>query len=601
MVDDVVLASGKRFGPYTIHTRVLDRIWWPTYQASHTETGQSVEIQAVDARDRGEHSPSAEDFLKVLATLRALESKRLPRALDGGIQDGIHWIAREAVESVPVYHFRTEAAPPTIIEAISDIIGVAEGLSAATEVGIVHGNLNADVCVITREGPMALDLGSLLLFGLSVDVIQRSPLYRAPEQLVAGGAIDSRSDVYSLGMVLYGNLTGSPPYFAEDGAPPERLLRLVMEDLPNPHSTLAVAWPTVEAMIAKPASVRWQMTYAHRVLCNTVKLLRWDPKLASYDAAFKQKRAQKRQLDVKYFYAHAGSEASSGYRSRAKQDAAAKVLVLKARDGRATEPASSASSTSAPVATPVAAGAVIEGGSAVEPTAPSILPAELPPAPAAPDTMGSRPAPDPGALPMPSGARLSSVPGTPAPAARRGEALHEPELSLSDKGASIELTSGEIAAAPEDSESPRQTLPSPALGGERSRAPSRPRRVFVVAFALAGVALIVGAPMIVGRLGAERRPADPSRAAAPASTGTAAPRNVVSGIESPPEAAPPRDIIMEAQPKTAPPHKAPITEARAKATPRTPSEPIPASPRPDPAPAIPAEQGSPLPKEDWEP
>mgnify|MGYP002884835459 CR=1 FL=1 len=143
----------------------------------------------------------------------------------GHLDDGRLFMALEYVHGQSLAH-RLADGPLTVRQSIEFGVQLAEALSEAHRLGIVHRDIKPDNVMLT-EGPLGIQI-RLLDFGIAHHLGRRAPKgatlgtaeYSAPEAFI-GGSIDARADIYAFGVMLFEMLTGSRPY----GGSPEMVAR----------------------------------------------------------------------------------------------------------------------------------------------------------------------------------------------------------------------------------------------------------------------------------------------------------------------------------------------------------------------------------------
>ena len=189
-----------------------------------------------------------------------LHSSRIARVTDIGEHQGAPYLVLEFVpgESLAAVLVRQGALPP--LEALAIGLDVARAMQTAHEHGVVHRDLKCQNIYLTPAGDVkVLDFGIARQEGLTnittASVFLGTPEYAAPER--AEGAGDIRSDIYSLGVVLYETLTGALPFM---GSTPWKMMELHLTASPPrlPDTVPAVARTVVERCLAKDPGDRYQ-------------------------------------------------------------------------------------------------------------------------------------------------------------------------------------------------------------------------------------------------------------------------------------------------------------------------------------------------------
>ena len=160
-----------------------------------------------------------ERFKNELKIARKIGHKNVCKMYDLGEANGASFITMEYVAGEDLRSFIRRAKQLTVGASVSIARQVAEGLAEAHRLGVVHRDLKPGNIMIDKEGnAKIMDFGiarSLLGKGLTGEgAIIGTPEYMSPEQ-VEGREADGRSDIYSLGIILFEMLVGCPPFDGE--------------------------------------------------------------------------------------------------------------------------------------------------------------------------------------------------------------------------------------------------------------------------------------------------------------------------------------------------------------------------------------------------
>lgn len=139
---------------------------------------------------------------------------------DVGKNGDIAYIAMEFLEGRELRDIMNEGALLTVDQVLNIVAQVAQGLAYAHEYDIVHRDVKPSNIMVIRDGHIKItDFGIARMASSAVrtqtGMVLGSPKYMSPEQ-VMGKAIDQRSDIFSLGVMLYEMLTGQAPFNGEN-------------------------------------------------------------------------------------------------------------------------------------------------------------------------------------------------------------------------------------------------------------------------------------------------------------------------------------------------------------------------------------------------
>jgi len=203
-----------------------------------------------------------ERFIREAKAAASLSHPNIVSVLDQGWNQGgvpCVYIVMELVEGSTLREFLHEQGALGVERTLQLLMPVASALAAAHALGIVHRDIKPENILVSKEGRIkiadfGLARGALLGSTMTAEssVILGSVSYLSPEQ-VQRGIADSRSDVYSLGIVMFELLTGEKPYKGED--PVQIAIRHVNDRVPAP-STLNSAIPQeIDALVLRATDI----------------------------------------------------------------------------------------------------------------------------------------------------------------------------------------------------------------------------------------------------------------------------------------------------------------------------------------------------------
>jgi tetratricopeptide (TPR) repeat protein len=237
------------------------------YKARDFELGDLVAIKILSsAPDDG--SVDAERLLREVQICRKITHPNVVRVFDLGRHEGAIFIIMELLEGQVLVELIDPDRRPPIARVKTILSEIASGLQEAHALGVVHRDLKPENVILTATRLKILDFGIARMTGFDKRLTQvgfalGSPLYMSPEQ-IQGITLDSRSDLYSLGVLAFALLAGREPFDGTNSTaiaiqhlqqpPPD--LRSVRPDLPAGWSEV------VTKLLAKRPDDRYQSSAA---------------------------------------------------------------------------------------------------------------------------------------------------------------------------------------------------------------------------------------------------------------------------------------------------------------------------------------------------
>jgi serine/threonine-protein kinase len=210
---------------------------------------------------------SRERFFREIEFAGHLDHPRIPRLLDSGMAGPLAYYAMNFVDGESLREKMNRERRLGVDEATRLTAAIAGPIAYAHERNIVHRDIKPENVLISGDKVHVLDLGvaraivdsggeRLTRTGITVG----TPAYMSPEQVTGTKDLDYRSDIYSLGCVVYEMLAGVPPF---SGATPQLLMSARFSRTPVPLNTIRDDVPAnvtsaiEKAMAYRPAD-RWQ-------------------------------------------------------------------------------------------------------------------------------------------------------------------------------------------------------------------------------------------------------------------------------------------------------------------------------------------------------
>lgn len=271
----------ENIGPYRVVGFLGEGGMGVVYEARHTTIERRVAIKILHA-EYARNSEVATRFLNEARAVNRIEHPGVVQVSDfGQLPDGVAYIVMEFLRGETLSaRLKNQGGALGPQEAVYFCCQIADALAATHAQGIVHRDLKpANIMLIPDPQMLTGERTKILDFGIAkltetlqppqvktrTNTVMGTPAYMSPEQCAGAGAVDDRSDVYSLGAMLFHMLAGRPPFDAEGSGV---VMAMHLYETPPQIQTLLPSIPTtlaelVNSLLSKSRAERPSMREVH--------------------------------------------------------------------------------------------------------------------------------------------------------------------------------------------------------------------------------------------------------------------------------------------------------------------------------------------------
>ena len=215
--------------------------------------------------DQLDHDDKLQDvkarFFREAESTGRLSHPNIVTIYDAGEEDDLGYIAMELIEGTPLKHWARKPNLMPVNEVLLTVATVADALDYAHQQGIVHRDIKPANIMLTKDRIVkVMDFGIAKMASSSktqTNIVLGTPTYMSPEQ-IAGKKVDGRSDIFSLGVVLFELLTGQLPFTADN------LSAVLFSIAHHPHPAIQTLRTDLPPMVQEIVDRALQKELPHR-------------------------------------------------------------------------------------------------------------------------------------------------------------------------------------------------------------------------------------------------------------------------------------------------------------------------------------------------
>ncbi len=220
---------------------------------------KTMRLDQIDSDDKLQDVKAR--FFREAESTGRLSHPNIVTIYDAGEENDLGYIAMELIEGTPLKQWARKPNLMPVNEVLLTVATVADALDYAHQQGVVHRDIKPANIMLTKDRVVkVMDFGIAKMASSSktqTNIVLGTPTYMSPEQ-ISGKKVDGRSDIFSLGVVLFELLTGQLPFTADN------LSAVLFSIAHHPHPAIQTLRPDLPPMVQEIVDRALQKELPHR-------------------------------------------------------------------------------------------------------------------------------------------------------------------------------------------------------------------------------------------------------------------------------------------------------------------------------------------------